>query len=129
MISTNAAHQLKITCHSKQCSTIDADTIDKFLCVVAEARRIGGSGIPGQRQRFIAVSGCRLPSIRSAPSTVKKFCAQLAAVRPIVSIHCVADSLFAPFPGVKYSLLDVLMKMGGMELLYAMIVLLSKSCR
>jgi hypothetical protein len=28
MISTNAAHQLKITCHSKQCSAIDADTID-----------------------------------------------------------------------------------------------------
>jgi hypothetical protein len=49
--------------------------------------------------------------------------------RPIVSIHSVADSLFAPFPGVKYSLLDVLMKMGVMELLYAMIVLLSKSCR
>ncbi len=28
MISNNASHQLKITCHSKQCSAIDADTSD-----------------------------------------------------------------------------------------------------
>jgi hypothetical protein len=28
MISNNTAHQLKITCHGKQCSAIDADTSD-----------------------------------------------------------------------------------------------------